>query len=333
MILSVLAFSAALLHGPGTAAVTLNRVFSKGEKLQYDVKSNLHVEGREYGLQTFIPSDLDLNYKFTQEVKDLKADGIAVVHYLRPTMTQIDGETFDRPSKTTVEKMDLNFDLTVSPINEILEMKDLNPPKKKKPIKKPATDPDDGGGYNFFMAGRTRQNPLGALMGQFVGELYRLCLNVGSLDSGIDFAPKLPFDEVKEGDTWKKTVGYQPQKLKSKNGKTVVQRLDYTYTYKGIVTVNGKQYYRVNAALDLNTDLANFINDLFDAKPAETHLKSIPLLLKQSIDYNLDMKTKRTVSASATANGGYKVMIIDVPDEAVQEEKMTGTTTLRLIGG
>src|SRR5436305_467591 len=77
--------------------VILSRTFAKGEKLEYSIASNLHVEARPYGLQTFIPEDLDLNYKFTAEVKDLKSDGIAVVHYQRPNMVQIEGATFDKP--------------------------------------------------------------------------------------------------------------------------------------------------------------------------------------------------------------------------------------------
>src|SRR5579862_8873867 len=84
-------------------AVTLARTFAKGEKLQYSVASSLHVEARNYGLQTFIPDDLDMNYKFTTEVKEMKTDGVALIHYLRPNMVQVAGATFDTPAKTTVE--------------------------------------------------------------------------------------------------------------------------------------------------------------------------------------------------------------------------------------
>jgi hypothetical protein len=48
---------------------------------------------------------------------------------LRPTFTEVRGETFNSPPKTTVDKANLDFQLTVSPINEILGMKDLT--KKK----------------------------------------------------------------------------------------------------------------------------------------------------------------------------------------------------------
>jgi hypothetical protein len=239
------------------------------------------------------------------------------------------GETAEHPPKATVEKVDYNFDLTVSPINEILEMKDLNPPKKKDPKKSGGGD-DDGIGY-FAMRKTGRQNPLGAFLGQFISDVYRLSLNVGSMDSALDFSPKLPIDEVKVGDTWKKTVSYQPQKLKGKDGKQAVQRLDYTFTYKGMVTVNGKQFYRINAALDLNTDLGAFLNQMADMKPEETHLKSIPLTLKQSIDYDLDPTTKRTVTARSKAEGGFKINITDIPDEPVEEEMLKGSTVMSLV--
>jgi hypothetical protein len=337
MILSVIALSAALLAPQqqakntttDAAPVTLSRLFAKGEKLQYSVLSNLHVESRQYGLQTFMPEELDLDYKFTTEVKELKNDGVAVVHYLRPNMVQVDGETADRGPKTTVEKVDWNFDLTVSPINEVVEMKDLNPPKKK-PTPKPSGGDDGGDGGQFIlMAGAgARQQPL--FIGQFISEMYRLALNVGSMDSALDFSPKLPLDEVKVGDTWKKTVSYEPQKLKGKDGKQAVQRLDYTFTYKGLVTVNGKQFYRINAALDLNSDLGDYINQLIGMKPAESHLKSIPLKLKQSIDYDLDMATKRTVLARSKADGGFTINVTDV-DEPVQEQKMSGSTEMKLV--
>jgi len=326
------ALSLALFASQDAKPVTLNRVFTKGEKDAYSVASNLHVEARQYGLQTFIPDDLDLSYKFTSEVKDLKNDGVALIHYLRPNVVEVQEATYDEPAKRTVDKINFNFDLTVSPINVILDQKDLNPPKPP-PKKTGGGDggDGDGGGRPFLsLSGAMDQGPLGGMMGTYVDELYRLALNIGDMDSAMDYSPKLPLDDVKVGDTWQKTVSYQPQKLKGKNGKQAVQRLDYTFTYKGIVNDNGKQYYRINAALNLNTDLATFINQLLDAKPSETHLKSIPLKLKQSIDFDLDMATKRTVSAVSKADGGFSFSIIDT-DEPILEENITGTTEMHLL--
>lgn len=324
MIFSALAVSLALVAPQDAKPVSLYRVFPKAEKCQYAVQSNLQVETRPYGLLTFMPSELDLNYKFSTEVKELKADGIALVHYTRPTMTQIDGETAERPPKTTVDKVNLDYNLTLSPINKILEAKDLTPPKK--PTKK------GGGGMTHFAMGRfgRLQNPLQAIMGQFISDLYRLALNVGSFDSALDFSPKLPLDDVKPGDTWKETVSYQPQKLKGKDGKQAVQRLDYTFTYKGIVQVNGKPYHRVTATLDLNTDLGDFLNQLMGATPDESHLKSIPLQLKQTIEYNLDPTTKRTVYAESKSEGGFSINITDI-SSPVEEEKLKGSTSMRLL--
>ncbi len=337
MLLSAIALTVTLLPPqqakvaptPEAKPVTLARVFTKGEKLQYAITSNLHTEARQYGLQTFIPDDLDLSYKFTSEVKDLKSDGVAVLRYARPNIVAVEGATAERPSKTTVDKIDWIYDLTVSPINAILEEKDLNP--KKPPKKK--SDGDDGGdgGLKLFAHMPVRgQDPLGGMMGQFIGELYRLSLNIGSMDSALDFSPKLPLDEVKVGDTWKQTVSYEPQTMKGKNGKQAVQRLDYTFTYRGLVTVSGKQYHRVSATLDLNTDLGSFINQLLDAKPSETHLKGIPLKLKQKIDFDLDMANKRTVAAHSAAEGGFNITITDT-DEPLIEEKLTGTTDMHLV--
>lgn len=329
MLLYALVVSVAVSAPQDSKQITLNRVFAKNERLVYSVDSNIHVEERQYPLQTFIPAEVELSYKFTTDVRDLKNDGVAVVHYQRPSVVQVDGETFERPPKTTIEKLDWNFDLTVSPINEILEKKDLNPPKKKKPTQ----GGGDGSGDTSYLISRVlvaRQNPIQTVLGQFVGEVYRLALNVGSMDSALDFSPKLPADDVKVGDSWKKTVSYQPQKLKDQNGKQAVQRLDYTFTYKGLVTVEGKQFYRVTAALNLSTDLGAFINQMLEAKPDQTHLKSIPLTLKQSIDYDLDLTTKRTVQARSQSEGGFNIEVTDM-DGPVVENKLKGSTLMKLV--
>lgn len=304
------------------APVDLSRKFAVGQKWVYEVKSTLHTETRQYPIQTFIPNDQDLQYRFTAEIRSLKADGIAILHYRRPTMTETMGETFNSGPKTEVTKTNFDYDITISPINEILDTKDLSP---KKPPKK-----DGGGQY--------RSGPIGVFgrgqqiqVGQFINELYRLALNVGSLDSAVDFNPKLPFDAVKVGDAWKKTVGYEPQVLKGKEGKSAVQRLDYTFTFKGVATVAGKPYYRVEGALDLKTDLADFINQTMGTTPDESHLKSLPMELKQTINFYLDMKTKQTISAASKAEGGFKINVIDLPDSPAVEQTLKGSTTMKLV--
>ena len=64
---------ALLPPNPGT--VSLGRTFAKGERLQYQVKSTINAQSRQRGLETWIPEDHDIQYKFTVEVLDLKADG------------------------------------------------------------------------------------------------------------------------------------------------------------------------------------------------------------------------------------------------------------------
>jgi hypothetical protein len=321
---TVFAISALLSPQAKDAPVSLGRVFVKNEKLAYDIKSSLHSEHRLRGLDTWIPEDLDLNYAFTTVVEQMKADGIAVMHYQRPVMHEIEGETFNSPPKDNVIDSKLDFRLSVSPINEILEMKDL----AEKPAKSPKKSDD-----NVFRTSATkRQESMAGILSQFVSEMYRLSLFAGSFETSLDFAPRTPFDPVKVGETWKETVGYQPQKLKGKGNKQAVQRLDYTFTYKGIVDSEGKKVYRVEGTLDLKTDLGDFVNQLVGMKPEDTGLKKVPLTMKSTIEFDLDMKTRNTILAEATTDCGFGLYVTAYPDEAVQEDKVKAHTTMRLVG-
>ena len=320
---SLLPLIASIGHQTADAPVSLGRVFAKNQKLAYEVRASLSAQHRMRGLQTWIPEDLDLNYDFTITVQDLKADGIAVLHYQRPVMHEIEGETFEAPPKDNVEKVNLDYQLTISPINEILEAKDLN--------EKPAKPPKKGGSLLVHTSRAARQD-LGSFIGQFVGETYRLALFAGSFDSALDFDPKTPFDNVKVGDTWKHTVGYQPQKLKGKGNKQAVQRLDYTYTYKGIVDSEGKKVYRVEGVLDLKTDIGDFINQLVEAKPEDTGLKKVPLTLKSTIEFDLDMKTRTTILAQATTESTFQLFVTAYPDDPYEEQTLKAHTSMRLVG-
>lgn len=309
--------------------VKLNRTFVKGEKVTYDVKSTINSESRGLGLETWMPEDLDLQYAFTIQVLEMKADGIVDLKYLRPTMTEIKGETAARPPLKKVEKMNLDMLLTVSPVNEILKVKDLtkkdtpNTPAKPKPPAKwfaGALAPNPGG-----------QNPLSGLIGGFVGEIYRLSLFLGPLDSSLDFSPKLPFDEVSVGDTWKKTAGYSPQKLQGKGNQVAVQRLDYLYTYRGIVASQGKQVHRITADIELKTDLAEFVHQTYDVKADVTGLKEIPLEFKGKIEFDLDLKSHRTTRAFGTSEGSFRVLLVQLPNQPVQEEKFRGRTIMKVV--
>jgi hypothetical protein len=319
MIFSVIAAVAAI-GSNAPAPVSLGRVFTPKEKLTYAVRSNMHSETRQRGLQTWIPEDLDINYDFTTHVEALKTDGIAVLRYQRPTMTEIQGETFNRPPVAKKEKVNYDFRLTVSPSNEVLEMKDLTPPKK--PVKKTKV---------VRWIGPARQSVLQSIVGQFVSEVYRLSLFVGSFESALDFAPRTPFDAVNVGDTWQRTVGYQPQKLKGKDGKQAVQRLDFTYTYKGLVNGPKGKVHRVEGKLKFNTDLAEFINQTYEVTSDQTGLKSVPLSLESTIVFDLDPKTHHALEANARSDGEFKVVLTDNPDDPAQEEKIHGRTSMRLV--
>lgn len=297
------------------APVELGRVFTKGEKLTYKVRSHMQARSRNLPLRTWIPEDLDINYDFTLLVDQVKPDGIAVVRYQRPTMSIITGETFTQPSKTTVEKPNLDVFLTISPINEVLDSKEVPKPKKAKWL-------------TSTPAGR---QGLQGFVGQFIGEMYRMTLFAGSLDSSLDFMPRLQKTSVKVGDTWQKTFAYQPQKLKGKNGKTVVQRLDFTYVYKGPVTVDGKKFQRVEASYVLDTDLSSFVNDTFDVTSDDTGLKKLPMKLNSKIEFDLDMTTHHCVAARANTVGGFKVVDDESSDEnPAEESELKGHTELTL---
>jgi hypothetical protein len=319
--ISILAATAILSSQAAPAApvkaapVLLNRVMKKGDKFVYDIKSDLVIEEREYGLETFLPSGQGFEYRFTMDVLEEKVDGIVTAMYTRPTMTEIFAETHQRSEVRRVEKTNWKIKLDVSPLNELLKFEDMTPkpPAKKNDLR--------------FLAstGTTTQQNL-----PYVDELYRLALFVGSLDSSLDFNPKLPFEEVQVGEEWKKTVSYQPQKVKGSN-KQAVQRLDYVYTYKGVRAQNGKNYYHVQATLKLDTDAGEFINQSLGMKPSESGLKALRLKFNAVIDFNLDMKTCTTVSATAKSEGSYKLEVTTIKDEAQQEGVMRGESTMRLV--
>ena len=310
----------ALLASSDPAPFTLTRRFVQNEKLAYNVSSHITAEVREKGLETFIPEDLDIDYGFNYTVEALKADGIAVVRFQQPSTTETQGETATSGPRAKTEKSDKVYEMTVSPINELLDLKDVTPPKPAKKKPKPAETA-------FWALSAAR--PQSPIFSDYIGEMHRLALFVGNLT----FAPSLPLEPVKVGDTWKRTVSYQPQKLKGKN-KSVVQRLDYTYSYLGPMKVDGKSVVRVEAKLDLNTDLGDYLRTImaeYGMDEKETNIKTIPLHMKATIDFDLDPTTRHTLTAAATSEGGFEINIKDESD-AVYEERFKGRTSLELVG-
>ena len=216
--------------GSQAGAIELGRKFVAGEKLVYLTKAEITDEQRSGELQTFIPHDESYSYRHTLDVQKVKADGIAEVMYLRPTMAITMGDTAEEAAKTTTEKLDWKLQIDVSPVNEVLSLKDLTPKKPDAPKK---TD----GQLWLRKRGVQGSQADGAAIGllfQFVDEVQRLAFFIGGFDTSLDISPRMPFEEVKVGDTWQRTVSATPQKLKGKGDKMGVQRLDYTYTYQGV---------------------------------------------------------------------------------------------------
>ena len=305
------------------APVVLARKYVPGEKLAYNVAAHITAEVRGKGLETFIPEDLDISYGFDYNVQKVTPDGLATVRYQRPTMTETVGETSRSVPKPKVEKVNMVYRLVMSPVNELIDAQDISPKKGGK--KKPAAL------RLATMAAARRQAPI---FGSYIGEMHRLALFIGGLDSGLDFAPRLPLEAVKVGDTWKRTVGYQPQKLQGKKDKAAVQRLDYAYTYLGPMSSNGKKVLRVQAKLVLKSDLADYLKSLMKDEgmdESETNLKTMPLHLTATIDFDLDPNDRHTLSAVAASEGGFELFVKD-DDEAYYEERFKGRTNLELVG-
>jgi hypothetical protein len=144
----------------------------------------------------------------------------------------------------------------------------------------------------------------------------------------LDFNPKLPFDEVSKGDTWKRTAGFSPQQVRGNEGKSAVQRLDYTYTYLGVVESEGRKVHRVVSTMGLDTDAGAYINQLLRRTAEETGLKEARLKLTASITYDLDLSTCKTLKATAESSGEVLIFVTAVPDKPVVHEKFKGRTTM-----
>lgn len=312
---ATIVLAAGLLGEP----VDLNRVFTKGEKSKYSVAASLVVEQRELGLQTFLVNTQEIKYTFTTEVQELKGDGYCVMRYQRPTMTDTMGETATSPPKTRTEKINLDYQLTVTPINEIVDIKEVAKPVKDKGLRL------------MGAAGAVRPAVLDQLE-QFTGEVIRLSVFMGNLESALDFAPKLPFEPVEPGGrAWERTVSYSPQSLKGTN-RSAVQKVNMVYNYKGIEEREGKRFHRVTATIKLDTDIAPFVNDMLGMKPEQSGLKSMQLHLDANVDFDLDLKTRRTLQAVAKSKGGFKVVVTQRPNEPVEEVRLTGETVMRPVG-
>lgn len=311
---------------PAAEPIELWRTFTQGESMRYQVSSHLLLETRTAGLQTFMPEELEIAYTFTKDVLSLTPDGMARLRYRKPTITVTEGETAESPPTSSVERVNLDLAITLSQINEFVEVGDTRRP--------PATGTGTGAQRRDLvhrMFGAAQDSGGIPRLGQFIEDLQRLALFVGSLDSSIDFSPRLPLDAVVPGDTWRSTVSFQPQRLSGATGRTAVQRLDYVFTYKGIVESRGARVHRVSAALKLDTDAAEWFHQATGLRPSQTGLRAALLKMDATIDYDLDLSTKRTLHAAARSAGSVRIDIAELPGEPLMEQKLTGRTTLRLV--
>lgn len=119
--------------------------------------------------------------------------------------------------------------------------------------------------------------------------------------------------------------------MRGKDGKQAVQRLDYVYTFKGLVDTDSGKVLRVEAKLDFSNDIAEFVHQITSAGAEETGLQKLPLTLNATILFDLDPKTKDTIRAEATSKAGIQVFEPGQTEPAA-EERMKGHTTLRLMG-
>lgn len=305
--LSTLVATAVLADGPRE----LYRTFEKGKTYSYAVRTHLQSDTRQGESNTFIPSEVDLNYDFTYQIMDVKASGIAKVLYQRPAITQIDGETAERGPVETKIPLKWKIELDLSPVNAVTGVKDLTPKSDKRSFRFPA------GFKNFYAMSPTMKQDI---ISQFAGELQRLALFVGGLDSSLDFAPKLPLGEVEVGETWRQTMSYQPMELKGSGGKFEVQRLDMDLTYKGPGQYNNKPAELVEGVIHLDSDAAQYINQAMGMTANQSGLSKLPLKLDSKITFYLDPKGLHTLRADARTTGGWSIFLTRVEKPLVEEQ-------------
>lgn len=294
-------------------AANLQRTFVTGQKDVYKVETHLQEQVRGGELETWLPSDLDIDYQFITKIIRVLPGGEAEVDYLRPPMTTIEGESADSGQTTEKEKTNHHYKLRVSPINEVLSEEEVVPPKEK---------------WTATHVAAVRQRSLSAFLLSFVGDLVRLSIFVGSFENSLDMNPRFSLTPVKVGDTWKRTASYQPQKLKGAKKEMAVQRLDYTYVYDGPQTEDGKKFVQITMKLHIDTNLAPYANQLVEG--GDSGLSTFPLKMDCTAVFKLDPKTLQTLSAEGHSTGFMSIWLKG-QDTAVEELKFTGESSLERI--
>lgn len=309
---------------PPKTPVLVNRKFVKGEINTYKINALLTIEIKEKGLETFLPFESGYEYGFTTEVKSVDEDGNAMLRYERTPMYQIDTQDESLGTKRTKVDDATKLELTLTPINQFIEVKEIKPPK---PAAKPGQKPQTLRVMSPQVSGTALTN---ILAGQYMFDLYRLAMFVGSLDSSFDFSPKLPEDAVKVGDTWLSTVSYQPQKMSGSN-RTQVQRLDMRYKYEGPMMVNGKPIERISATLGLDTDMTSFVNEQYGMSASDSPIKSLKMKFDSKITFDLQPKTFKTIRGQALSTGGI-ILAMKGEEGNFAERRLTGDSRFTLLG-
>lgn len=304
---------ALLFRSAQNEAVDLAHLFRKGEKTSFQVQSRLRSEFRPRGTDTWFPDSTDYRYRFDVEVQDVLPQGVAKIRYRRPSITKTFSEQFDRPERTETERVEDDILLQISSANEILDAADVKKPKPTTAVK------DDWHGPLGVISQATPE--------RFLKTFYGLALFTGSLESSIDFNPRLPFDKVKKGETWKRTATYAPQKLKG-SASLAVQRLDYAYTYGGVVESRGRLVDRVSASLHLESDVAAYLHQTYGLEASQTHLRSLPVTLDATMEFDLDRKTHQTLRAEAHSRGEIRVFTSESGADPSYEERIDGETSM-----
>lgn len=323
MVTSLLAVAA--LGQAAAQPTDLTRVFTKGESFRNQVRTELVIERRypALGQQTAFPESQGLEFVSTLEVKDVKNGGFATAIYRRPFMTLVLGETVDAPERRERVTTNFNLQMDISPINEVTAIKDMNPPARP-------TRPGGGTAQMLRVLTPAQDDMRGAVdafVGQFAGTLYQFALGVSTIEDGIDLAPKLPYEPVTIGETWKRTVGFAPQRAGA-GSRVENRRFDITFTYAGPVQRNGRQMLLINGLLKVDGDVAGFINQDSRRGAADSGIREFPLKMESNIAFYLDPKTRHTIEADVTTKGSMRIVTTQTVTP-LMEEVFSGSLRLR----
>lgn len=307
------------------APVVLERKFTAGDRFVYKFNTKTFSDDRDYQFDMFMPNTQESMYTATTDVLEVKPSGAVVCRWVVSDAWFILGENASRDEMRIKDKEGADYRVEVTQVNDILDMRDNRPPKPEKNA--PKTEAD----WMRSLMAAAVQPTLDQWVGQYVGPIYQLAGFTGGPYSGLDFAPKLPLDEVKVGDTWKKTVGFSPQKLRNdKDKKMAVTRLDYTYTYRGLVEEDGKKYLKITSACSLKTDVNDFLGQLMGSQE-NSPMSKAPLTWDAKVEYWLDPVTLHTINIEASSEGKFEMWVKEIKEQAYQESRLRSKASYKLV--